>query len=331
MKKLNSNFVPVSKSLANAAASGALEQLAITAGASLSGGGGGTSYEQAATVNTWFGLPTGNTAQRTSSANGALRLNTETNYVEIFYGNTWFNLNYLGGIVATGGTITTEGSYKIHTFTTSGIFTLYQAPFLGEIEYLAVGGGGGASGGTSGVNFGAGAAGGVLRSGTVLAPGQSNVSYTITVGAGGSASVGTAVAGGSSIISGEVTATGGGAAPSTVRNGGSNADYAGGGPNGPFGAGGGAGAGGNGGIPPGTNNGGIGATSSISGVLTYYGGGGGGGNNPSGTGGLGGGGPFGGVAGTTNTGGGGGGSSYSPATPSGSGGSGIVILKYRFQ
>jgi hypothetical protein len=41
MKKLNSNFIPVSKDLANAIITGSMAQLAATDGAILSGGGGG--------------------------------------------------------------------------------------------------------------------------------------------------------------------------------------------------------------------------------------------------------------------------------------------------
>ena len=96
-------------------------------------------------------------------------------------------------------------------------------------------------------------------------------------------------------------------------------------------------------------DGGAGATSSINGTPTARAGGGGGGiyrfgpvdsSGVGGTGGIGGGGPGGpgtgdGVAGTANTGGGGGGASSgaSPcySTNSGAGGSGIVIIRYKFQ
>ena len=86
--------------------------------------------------------------------------------------------------------------------------------------------------------------------------------------------------------------------------------------------------------------GGAGATTSISGSPTAYAGGGSGGNNTggtsSGTGGTGGGGPGAnsgtGTAGVANTGGGGGGSGPgSPVAAGGAGGSGIVIIRYKFQ
>ena len=110
------------------------------------------------------------------------------------------------------------------------------------------------------------------------------------------------------------------------------------------GGGGGAGAAGLDGAPPGPAAGGAGVTTSINATPTARAGGGGGGTGPgtsAGTGGTGGGGP--GVSGnsasapnngTTNTGGGGGGAggtgSATPRTGA-NGGSGIVIIRYKFQ
>jgi hypothetical protein len=94
-----------------------------------------------------------------------------------------------------------------------------------------------------------------------------------------------------------------------------------------------------GGNAPGPNGGagGAGATTSISASPVVYGGGGGGGAGAAGTGGAagpGGGGAGGdgstGTAGTVNTGGGGGGS-YPDPQFGGAGGSGIIILRYKFQ
>jgi len=81
--------------------------------------------------------------------------------------------------------------------------------------------------------------------------------------------------------------------------------------------------------------GGAGATTEISASSVVYSGGGGAAQNPNGpggTGGAGGGGAGGtsGTAGTVNTGGGGGGAGTG-ANPSGQGGSGVVILRYKFQ
>jgi hypothetical protein len=79
-------------------------------------------------------------------------------------------------VVATGGTITTSGGYKIHTFTTSGTFTL-TSPSGATIYYLVIGGGGG------GGNFiaGGGGAGGLITGSTSFTA----TSYTISIGDGG--------------------------------------------------------------------------------------------------------------------------------------------------
>ena len=120
-----------------------------------------------------------------------------------------------------------------------------------------------------------------------------------------------------------------------------------GGYGGASGGGGATAAGSNGGGPgnpaPG-GNGGAGATTTISNSPTAYAGGGGGGSNNGGSGtggsaGSGGGGAGGGpnasegACATANTGGGGGGAEFDSATPGGArtGGSGIVIIRYKFQ
>jgi hypothetical protein len=117
-----------------------------------------------------------------------------------------------------------------------------------------------------------------------------------------------------------------------------------------YGGGGGGGAtvaGTNASVPPSAivgGPGGTGATTSINGTPTAFAGGGGGGiqacvsgGNAKGTGGTGGGGAGGakpsvaGVNGTTNTGGGGGAGGQPNSTAGGNGGSGIVIIRYKFQ
>ena len=49
-------------------------------------------------------------------------------------------------ISATGGTITTDGNYKVHSFTSSGTFTPSGS---GNVEVLVVAGGGGGGGGSA--------------------------------------------------------------------------------------------------------------------------------------------------------------------------------------
>lgn len=66
-------------------------------------------------------------------------------------------------ISATGGTVTTDGDYKIHTFSTTGtssfvVSSISNTPAYNLVEYLIVAGGGSGGRGTAG----GGGAGGVL-------------------------------------------------------------------------------------------------------------------------------------------------------------------------
>jgi hypothetical protein len=186
-------------------------------------------------------------------------------------------------------------------------------------DIVTVGGGGGATGGTSSVNYGAGGAGGVLRSVNVVL--ARNDVYTVTIGSGGAGTAaGTPVAGGTSSVSGagvSTSATGGGVVSSTSFSGANNADYVGGSGPGGTASGGGAGAGGNGS----GSNGGTGALNSITGTATRYGGGGAGlnGGNPGTVDGGGG-------ANANGTAGLGGGASGSSSGTSFNGGSGRVMI-----
>ena len=52
----------------------------------------------------------------------------------------------VSGWVATGGTITEDGDYKVHTFTSSGTFSVANIGDVAGVEYLVVAGGGGGAG-----------------------------------------------------------------------------------------------------------------------------------------------------------------------------------------
>ena len=127
-------------------------------------------------------------------------------------------------VAASGGTETTCGDFKIHTFTGPGTFTVSCAggnSGSNSVEYLVVAGGGGGGGTEGGAGGGSGAGAGGYR--TVFpspATGGLPVSaqaYPITVGGGGSP--GTGVSGpaagnnggdGANSIFSTITATGGG-------------------------------------------------------------------------------------------------------------------------
>jgi hypothetical protein len=130
-----------------------------------------------------------------------------------------------------GGTITTSGSYRIHTFTTSSSFVV-PSGFSTDVEYLVIAGGG--SGGTGGGGMaGAGGGAGGYRcsvSGESSGGGSSAEStlavtaqsYTVTVGAGGSApAAGTNAVGnnGNNSVFGSITSTAGGGGATFSSNG----------------------------------------------------------------------------------------------------------------
>ena len=134
-------------------------------------------------------------------------------------------------ITASGGTETTSGDFKIHTFTSSGTFTVSSTGNTSgsnSVDYLVVAGGGAgpATGGGDGISGGGGGGGFRLyadpsdnpQSGNPASPLNgpaaipvSATAYPITVGAGGSK--GTAPSGwtnGSNSVFSTITSTGGG-------------------------------------------------------------------------------------------------------------------------
>ena len=246
---------------------------------------------------------------------------------------------------ASGGNITTDGTYWIHTFNTTGTFV--PATTL-SCDYLVVAGGGG-GGGYNGFGGGGGAGGYIYQTAQSIAV----TSYTVTVGAGGAAgtsgsnsvfnsstSIGGGFGGKTGAATGATGGSGGGGAEGTNGSAGTSGQGNSGGSGSETNTGGGGGGGGasaNGVSPTNSSGGGAGGAgtaNSITGTSTYYAGGGGGSSdvNSPGAGGLGGGGTGGRyststapTAGTVNTGGGGGGR---VSTPAAAGGSGVVIIRY---
>ena len=322
-----------------------------------------------------------NGSEKIGGANANATLNTKGQSVTFVYVDGtegWKNVqdstsNVTGSpfLQATGGTITTCGNCKIHTFTSPGTFcvsAISQTAPENQVSYLVVAGGG--SGEAQG---GGGGAGGFREDKSPITPYTSSplegagpititaTGFPITVGAGGAVC---STSGSNSVFS-TITSAGGGSAETSGDKNGYAGGSGGGGsatvPGSPTGSGG-AGntppvspsqgnsggnaggsllAGGGGGAgSAGTNQsgptggpGGNGVATSITGSSVTRGGGGGGGfwngvNGPGGAGGPGGGGsaisPY--TNGVANTGGGGAGS------PAGNtGGSGIVVIRYKFQ
>ncbi len=104
--------------------------------------------------------------------------------------NVWINIGDGTGQIpntsaATGGTVTTQGDYKIHTFTTSANFVVTTSGANAEMLLIAGGGGSGASHITSSYTTeraGGGGAGGYRHFTSIP---LSNQTYSIIVGAGG--------------------------------------------------------------------------------------------------------------------------------------------------
>ena len=86
------------------------------------------------------------------------------------------------GMDCSGGTITTHGAYTVHTFTSSGTFTVNATSDAALVESLVIGGGGAS---TDSVAHGGGGAGGIAHSTEFSVSAQG---YTVTVGAGGAMS-----------------------------------------------------------------------------------------------------------------------------------------------
>jgi len=287
--------------------------------------------------------------------------------------NVWFNVGGGTGDVAvpvslaSGGTLTTDGDYNVHTFTSSSTLTFSVADV--PVEYLVISGGGGGGGAYF---CGGGGAGGYL---TATDFGVTGTSYTVTVGGGGAGAAnsgylkgtigsvstfssfspvgGGAGAGYYGYLTGGTGGSGGGSGQHTGTYPDGGAGTNGQGYDGaqgygtgthPVGTGGGGGGGAGAAAPDRTgvtspSTGGAGASSSITGSAVTRAGGGGGGVKSatvSTAGGAGGGGAgayhnSAAVAGTTNTGSGGGGADNNTGTAAdgGAGGSGVVIVRYR--
>jgi len=122
-------------------------------------------------------VPVGTTEQQPTGVAGMIRFNSTLNRLEVYNGVAWLSI---AGVSATGGTITNADGYTIHTFTSSGTFTMIAG---GQVDYLIVSGGGGGSIGADNsiVPGGSGAGGMIEATNQTISPGT----YNIVIGAGG--------------------------------------------------------------------------------------------------------------------------------------------------
>ena len=197
--------------------------------------------DYAATWQTNAVTVTPNGTDKIGGVNISATLSTEGQSVTFVYvdstqgwintGDSTSNVRGESFINATGGTITTSGDYKIHTFTGPGTFTVCAVASCASqniVSYMVVGGGGsGGRGGAGGDGGGGGGAGGFREykgpadcytaSPLNGNPGGTAVTvtatgYPITVGGGSGGSGPTAVNGGkgSNSVFSTITSTGGG-------------------------------------------------------------------------------------------------------------------------
>ena len=175
-----------------------------------------------------------NNGSKINGVASAAKLSTQSQSVTLIYVDAtkgWQDINDSTSsvtgeayITATGGTITTCGDYKIHTFTADGTFCVSAGiGSIAKVDYLVVAGGG--SGGYRSYGGGGGAGGFRVSNGWgIPAPTMSPLSacvaslpvsiqaYPVTVGAGGAGACSPSPAGnpGSNSVFSTITSTGGG-------------------------------------------------------------------------------------------------------------------------
>jgi len=339
----------------------------ITARSGLKVGSGGT---VTSIQETSVGIGTTTAAGRDAgigTATGTLIFAADKG-LQCYVGTSGWNTLIDTVTLPTGGTVTTSGGYRIHTYamgnnnTAAGVFHVPPGGMNRTIDFLLVGGGGGGGQDVAG----GGGAGGYVEGSMEIAPGT----YKIEVGNGGSKAIQSASAkqGGTTWFylpnNLNLQALGGGAGEgcnhhsgSTPTDGGSGG---GGGANvgsttqstknaqivgatfvfnGGYNAGAtncntnGSGGGGAGGAGNQNGDGGAGRASSISGSSVTYAGGGSGANSGNSianpTGGPGGGGASNGTRAGTDGKGGGGSAGYGGWGSGGDGGDGVVIIRYK--
>ena len=147
------------------------------------------------------------------------------NQGKIYFGSDLVQSGTFQYVNATGGTITYDGNYKIHTFTEDGTFEITQLSTDGyngidQILVVAGGGKGGAEGSISGLGpytGGGGGAGGLIHITSSDNYALSIGTYDISVGAGGTDAAST---GSNSHLTGSgvnLTALGGGGAGNAIN------------------------------------------------------------------------------------------------------------------
>ena len=129
------------------------------------------------------------TSAPATPAEGQFYYNSTNKIAYVYDGTAWRALNEAIWAGGTNDTFSTYGSYRVHTYLTSGTFTPSVA---GEIDILLIAGGGGGGHSQQGHQGGGGGAGGYILRESVSVIAQA---YTIAVGAGGAGGGSATVAG----------------------------------------------------------------------------------------------------------------------------------------
>ena len=98
----------------------------------------------------------------TGMADGEMVYDTDLNAIKYYNSNAsvWAKVSSSGGFAATGGSTSTDGSYTLHTFTSSGTFTVTAGSRACNVYVIGGGGSGGTAGGPAGTSSSAGGGGG---------------------------------------------------------------------------------------------------------------------------------------------------------------------------
>ena len=189
-------------------AQGSDGQVLTSTGSGVAWEAAATSFESLSDVTVSTSAPATNT--NPSTGVGSLWLNRSAGEIYVCSdatsnANVWLNLGdaaQVGGLPS-GGTETTSGGYKYHTFTSSGTLTIPAAKSGVDVLMVAGGGGGGGR-----YNAGGGRAGGMLEYTNQTF--SSNLTVVVGAGGAGGAHNSRGTQGGNTTVTGLTTAVGGG-------------------------------------------------------------------------------------------------------------------------
>jgi len=102
--------------------------------------------DQANTSTGYFGMPVGTTTQRPGSAtSGATRINTTTNYLEVYYNGSWLQVASIGLGSSSGNPVSSAAQLRTNGITTDGVYwfstPLVITPFQAYVRFNYIDGG----------------------------------------------------------------------------------------------------------------------------------------------------------------------------------------------